>query len=259
MAPSPQTASALHETATITSEIWDTAPSAEIMLQMLRESKAFYQSYQLTKYDRHFYFFAAACARRVYRLLTDERSHSAIRIAELFAAGAATLNELELASAAAKCVVIELNETYKVSAAPNTINPLTEHPTGLPTRTLRGAALLNAASTATIICSTKGPGSGFEAACAAAKYSSQALYWDLLAKCTDTVLITEFLEEEDRRQAEALRTFLGNPFDKTHSPAMTLPPLKIFASVTPAQLHSYSSNQQNRDEAANQNETLCTT
>src|ERR1700682_3358876 len=86
-----------NEAETITGEIWGTAPSAEIMLQMLWESKPFRQANQITKHDPHSPLFAAWSARRVSHLLTDERSHRAIRPAELFAAGATTRTEMHQA------------------------------------------------------------------------------------------------------------------------------------------------------------------
>ncbi len=102
-----------NEAETITGEIWETGPSAEIMLQMLWESKAFRQANQITKYEPHFHLFAAWSARRVSHLLTDERSHRAIRTAELFAAGATTRAEMHQAHLHAEAVVIRLAETYK--------------------------------------------------------------------------------------------------------------------------------------------------
>ncbi|MGH9967531.1 MAG: hypothetical protein ACREBG_06815, partial [Pyrinomonadaceae bacterium] len=72
---------------------------------------------------------------------------------------------------------------------------------------------------------------GLQAAEACAKYSSKAAYWEMLTNGADSVLITEFLEEEDRRQAQALRIFLGNPFDSDRSPAMTLPAQHRIAGI----------------------------
>ena len=216
-----------NEAETITGEIWGTAPSAEIMLQMLWESKPFRQANQITKYEPHFHLFAAWSARRVSHLLTDERSHYAIRTAELFSAGATTRAEMHQAHLHAEAVVIQLAETYAKSTLPTTETPKlindADHPTGVDPRTLFGAAVLHAASTASMACYAQQIFGGLQAAEVCAKYSSKALYWEMLTNGADSVLITEFLEEEDRRQAQALRIFLGNPFNRDRSPAMTLP------------------------------------
>ena len=116
-----------NEAETITGEIWETGPSAEIMLEMLWESKAFRQANQITKYEPHFHLFAAWSARRVSHLLTDQRSHYAIRTAELFAAGVTTRAEMHQAHLYAEAVVIQLAETYKESTLPTTIQPVSIH------------------------------------------------------------------------------------------------------------------------------------
>lgn len=143
MATALQIAAAVNEAETITGEIWETAPSAEIMLQMLWESKAFRQANQITKYEPHFHLFAAWSARRVSHLLRDERSHYAIRTAELFAAGVTTRAEMHQAHLNAEAVVIQLAETHNKSTLP-TETPKSkndaDHPTGVDTRTLFGAA-----------------------------------------------------------------------------------------------------------------------
>src|SRR5260370_17096787 len=98
----------LNEAETIIGEIWETAPSAEIMLQMLWESKAFRQANQITKYQPHFHLFAAWSPRRVSHLLKDQRSHHAIRTAELFGAEATTRAEMHQPHLHAAAVVIPL-------------------------------------------------------------------------------------------------------------------------------------------------------
>src|SRR5712664_4091624 len=133
-----------NEAETITGEIWETAPSAEIMLQMLWESKTFRRAKKITKYEPHFHLFAAWSARRVSHLLTDQRSHHAIRTAELFAAGATTRAEMHQTHLHAEAVVIQLAETHKPSTPPTTGTPTSrndaDHPTGVDTRTLFGAS-----------------------------------------------------------------------------------------------------------------------
>ena len=54
------------------------------------------------EHDREWRLFAVWCARQVQHLITDQRSHDAINVAERFALGAATENELDAACAAAR-------------------------------------------------------------------------------------------------------------------------------------------------------------
>ena len=53
------------------------------------------------EHDREWRLFAVWCARQVQHLMTDQRSHDAIDVAERFALGAATKNELAAAKNAA--------------------------------------------------------------------------------------------------------------------------------------------------------------
>jgi len=53
------------------------------------------------EHDREWRLFAVWCARQVQHLMTDQRSHEAINVAERFALGAATKNELAAACNAA--------------------------------------------------------------------------------------------------------------------------------------------------------------
>lgn len=215
-----------HEAQQITGSIWQTAPSAEIMLGMLWESKEFKQTNTLAHYEPNLRLFAAACARRLTHLLTDERSQHAIRTAELYAIAAArvTATQLHDAYEQSHTAVIDIAHNYNQPELPTVdrITMTTNHPTALDPRVLFGAALLHAASTASMACYTTQTFGTLHAATTCARYSTKALYWEMITNHANSVLISEFLEEEDRRQAQALRLFLGNPFDRKQSPPMTL-------------------------------------
>lgn len=74
---------------------WLASTDPEAMLQLLRGRCP----------GRELRLFACACCRRIWHLLTDERSRNAVETSERYAAGAADAEELRLARAAAKDVL----------------------------------------------------------------------------------------------------------------------------------------------------------
>lgn len=128
---------------------------------------------------------------------------------------------------AAEAVVIQIAATSEnLTSNANTFlstQPTNQAKNKIDTTATRRASLLNAASAAATCCLTYQPFAALKAADLCAKYARQSLYWEALTNGSDVVLISELLEEEDLRQAHALRVFLGNPFDPCESPAMFLP------------------------------------
>jgi hypothetical protein len=212
------------EAQTITTEIWKTGPSAEVMFQMLWESPCFRQSNQIAKYGPHLHLFAAWCARRTSHLLTDKQSHHAIQTAERFATATTSRAAMHQAHLAAEAVVIRIAATYEILSATENMSAVTNSGSnGIDTRATRAAALLNAATAAATCCLAHQLFGPLQAADLCAKYARHSLYWEALTNGSDAVLIAELLEEEDLRQAHTLRVFLGNPFNPIESPAMFLP------------------------------------
>jgi hypothetical protein len=211
-----------HEAQAITSTIWETGSSAEIMVQMLWESLHFRQSQRIIKYSPHLHLFAAWCARRTIHLCTTTESRLAIQTAERFATGAATRSEMHQAHRAAEASAIARIRNYENLTTTETFDTEQQEPS-LNTHAIRGAAILNAASAAVSCCIAHQLFGLLQAADLSAKYARQALYWEALANGADIVLISELREEEDLRQAHSLRTIIGNPFNPIQAPAMFLP------------------------------------
>src|SRR5690349_7623997 len=192
----------VHEAQIITAEIWQSASSAEIMLVMLSESELFQNS---TRYMPQLYLFAASCARRVNHLLLDARSHHAICAAELFATDSTTKTHLHTCHRAAQAVVIDLakNSPFTSIGSPN------QHPTA-PNQTFFAGALLHAAAAASMASIPSHHTRPLQAAQSSARYALNALYYEQLSIDSDSTLISEAFDEEQHRQSQALRIFLGN-------------------------------------------------
>ena len=208
----------VHEAQIITAEIWQSASSAEIMLVMLSESQLFQNS---THNMPQLYLFAASCARRVNHLLYDARSQQAICAAELFATDSTTKTNLLNSHRAAQAAVIDL--------AKNSPSISTDPPESdlAPTReTLFAGALLHAAATASVASTPSQLTEPLRAAQTSARYAIDALYYEQLSYGCDSTLISQIFDEEQHRQSQALRIFLGNPFDPKRWPPFTIPEIR---------------------------------
>ena len=205
-----------NEVQNITTELWTSAPSAKIMLQVLSQSG---DPQKLLPYEHHFRFFATSCARRTSYLLTDTRSRIAIQTAELFANGRASGYALHKAYLNAKAAILEQAKHYNRYSPPAAQQ---SHPTGVNEETIYGAAVLHAAAAAATCCFAQQAQTPLGLAAACAKYATKALYWEQVSLGADSILIAQLIEEEEHRQAHALRIFIGNPFAPLTFPPMTL-------------------------------------
>ena len=204
---------------TITAELWTSAPSATIMLELLSQSHLRHP-HKFLPYDQHFRLFSASCARRTGHLLTDKRSRIAIQTAELFASGRASASTMQEARTNAEAAIQEHADAY--NSLSSTQQRSTLHPTGIDEQIVHGAAVLHAAAAAITCCSPDNLITPLRGATACAKYTTRALYWEQLAIGADTTLISELIDVEAQRQAHTLRLFLGNPFAPQTFPHMNL-------------------------------------
>jgi hypothetical protein len=74
---------------------WQLSQEPQKMLLFLRNSAS--------PSERKLRLWACACVRRVWHVLADERSHTAVEVAERYADGRASLGELQAAYQAARC------------------------------------------------------------------------------------------------------------------------------------------------------------
>lgn len=212
---------AASESSDLTRELWETAPSGAALLELLGQPDAYARA-GLGTLDRQLRLFAAWCARRTGSLLPDPRSREAVRAAELFASGSASSGQVEGARADAEAAVREIAALYG-GGEPHAPGPDSDEAAGVARETALGCALLHAAYTACHAAAhTLGRTGGLRAAEKCAETARRAIYWRMVADGACADLVAEKLDEEDRRQAEALRTFIGNPFD-----AASMPPLAL--------------------------------
>lgn len=216
-----------NEAQTITAELWTSAPSAKLMLQLLSQLTLCH-SHQFLADSQHFRLFAASCARRTGHLLRDHRSRCAIQTAELFANGRATASTMQKAYTDAKAAILEHAHTYNSLLSNQQSRAF--HPTGVDEQILHGAAVLHAAAAAATCCLADHASTPLSIAIACAKYTIRTLYWEQLRIGADTILISELIDAEEQRQAHTLRIFLGNPFAP-----QTFPPMNLSWSTLMAQ------------------------
>jgi hypothetical protein len=156
-------------------KIWSTSAEPYSMLDALQDNPSWS--------DRKVRMFACWCARQVWDLLRDERSQHAVNVAERFAAGQATSQELASVEAVAADAYMEACQ---------------EHPDLWANAEAAGAAA------ATVLQDAAASASGAAAGMAAAKAT--------LASDGPRGAAEAAAAAAEKLQADMLRDMLGNPF-----------------------------------------------
>jgi len=138
------------------------------------------------EHDREWRLFAVWCARQVQHLMTDQRSHEAINVAERFALGAATKNELAAASdAASDAVWYAACDAALVAASDAACDAACNAALAAESDAVRKAAWYAAVAAACDAAKT--------AACDAAWYAAKAAAWDAASDAELPAQKAEFL------------------------------------------------------------------
>jgi hypothetical protein len=132
--------------------------------------------------DRKIRLFAVWCARRVQHLMTDPRSLKALDVAEAYANGTATLEELKEARDAAWAAYVAASAAWGAAA----------NAAGDAARAARDAAAYVAASAA-------------RAARDAAAYVAASAAWDAARDARDAVTAAEYTAETQAQTQELIR------------------------------------------------------
>jgi hypothetical protein len=163
--------------------------------------------------DRKFRLFGCACARRVAPLLTDPRNQQAIDVAERYADGVSSKDELNAAKAAAWVGVTDARKLLNQANSQNiaaltgswlassaTVHVVTSHPAW--------KAALNASDSAAEAVAMLAAEGG--ASIDLQVTPDEAERWNGVRKASRTA--------EEREQAAVLRHIIGNPFAPALSP-----------------------------------------
>jgi len=172
---------------TMTEADWLVSPAPDALLAFLEGRVS----------DRKFRLFACACCRRIHHLLTERSCRRAIDVAERFADGAASVEELNAAFTAAqhaKPLFTDANWAAAWTAAPNAVQAASE------TAAQAAQSVANIASKAV-------KDSAWAAVCAGAPEESRSAAWTRFESVSADARHADELE-----QAVLLREMVGNPF-----------------------------------------------